>query len=60
MTTTAFRLLKERIGCSFLADGAGRPMSADDRDVISQGQKLVSDRLEQLPLIASGEIGAAD
>ncbi len=35
-------------------------MSADDRDVISQGQKLVSDRFEQLPLIASGEIGAAD
>ena len=35
-------------------------MSADDRDVISQGQKLFSDRLEQLPLIASGEIGTAD
>src|SRR5271167_1688254 len=35
-------------------------MSADDRDVISQGQKLVSDRFEQLPLIAAGEIGATD
>ncbi len=35
-------------------------MSADDRDIISQGQKLFSDRFEQLPLIASGEIGAAD
>ncbi len=35
-------------------------MSADDRDVISQGQNLVSDRFEQLPLIASGEIGPAD
>ena len=52
--------LKKRIGCSFLADRAGRPMSADYRDVVPQGQELVPDRFEQLPVIASGEIGAAD
>jgi len=35
-------------------------MSADYRDVVPQGQELVPDRFEQLPVIASGEIGAAD
>ena len=54
------RLLKKRISCSFLAERAARPMSADDRDGVPQGQKLVPDRLKQLSLIASGEIGAAD
>ena len=52
--------LKKRIGSSFLADRAGRPMSADYRDVVPQGQELVLDRLEQSPVIASGEIGAAN
>ena len=53
-------LLKERIGRSFPADGAGRPMSADDRDVVPQRQELVADRLQQLPVIPSGKVAAAD
>src|SRR3984893_7486607 len=53
-------LSQKRIGRSFPADRAGRPMSADDCDVVPQGQELVPDRGQQLPVIASGEIGAAD
>src|SRR5262249_49899302 len=52
--------LQERIGRSFPAAGAGRPMSADDRNVVSQWQELVADRLQQLPVIPSGKIAAAD
>src|SRR6516165_7017189 len=57
---SALLLLKERIGRSFPADGAGRPMSADDCNVVSQWQELVADRLQQLPVIASGKVDAAD
>src|SRR4029077_4701051 len=58
LTGSRGQQLKKGVGRPFAADGRRRPVSADDRNIVRQGQELVPDRFEQLSLIAPREIGA--
>src|ERR1700674_1051968 len=53
-------LPQKRVGCAFLADRAGRPVAADERDVVAQGENLFPDRAEQLRMVAARYVGAPD
>src|SRR5690606_10105798 len=51
---------EERIGGTFRADRAGRPVSGKDPGLRRKGEKLAADALKQELVIPSGKVGTAD
>ena len=51
---------QEGIARPFFADGSFGAMARDDQGGVRQGQKLLTDAGDELVVVATGEIGAAD
>jgi hypothetical protein len=54
------RLFQKRICLAFDADGGGWAVARDDRDLVRQVEKAGVDGFDDLRVVASGEVGAAD
>src|SRR5215210_6197282 len=59
-TMVSGRSLQERVCRALLSDRAGGSVSADERDVVPEGQELLLDRPDQGPAVAARQIGASD